>query len=424
MRKMSLLVGMGLCLIVMLVAQEQWIARGGPRFRVITNTPNDDLAPVWSPDGQRIAFVGHHEGNPEVYVLELASGAITNVSNSPLDDYAPLWSPDGQSIAFLRRENTRPYNLGVVEVATGAAVELFMGNSPRPYVWHGQQLVYETTPAFVYCPVVYTVPSHQSQQLSCSKMNIISFSPDGYWIVRLRAQPNTWELIDTESGEVHPSPTFADPDEGLANLWGLIWSPDSRRIAYASVLDTYRGMFRIDLYDLAADTTTLIFEAPLPDLWSFLFGGWSTAGQLAWAITRYPSGSDGQTEFYVMDPPLTSLSQARLVKTLDHTIYRLNWSPAGRYLGFSTYAGAYVLDSVTGTLYNYVYDAYLPDIRWSPDGRYFVVGTTVAELRTGRIAAFGRDVIWSPDGTQMVTSCGKVFETNLCLVGFSDTPLD
>jgi dipeptidyl aminopeptidase/acylaminoacyl peptidase len=420
MRKMSILIGMGLCLIAVVFVQDQWMARGGPRFTVITHTPSDDLNPVWSPDGQRIAFVGHDEGNPEVYVLELSSGTITNVSNSPLDDYAPLWSPDGQYIAFRRRENAMPYKLAVVEVATGAEVELFMGDSPRPYVWHGQQLVYETTPSFVYCPVVYTVPSRQSQQLTCDPMPITAISPDGHWIIRLNAGMTAWELIDTESGKVRPSPPLADPNEELVNIWDVVWSPDSRTIAYVSdafVIDSYEEVLRIDLYDLAADTTTFIFELPIPDLPNLLIGGWSPEGQLAWAVTHYPTSNpsfNGQTEFYVVD--LTSPSQVRLVKTLDHMIYRLNWSPAGRYLGFSTYAGGYVLDSSTGTLYNYVYDAYMPDIRWSTDGRYFVTGTTVAELRTGRIAVFEREVVWSPDGTQWVIPCGKRLETNLCLI--------
>ncbi len=52
----------------------------------------DDL-PVWSPDGAWLAFVSHRDGNMEVYVLDLSSGAQWNISRHTHRDYAPAWAP-------------------------------------------------------------------------------------------------------------------------------------------------------------------------------------------------------------------------------------------------------------------------------------------------------------------------------------------
>jgi Tol biopolymer transport system component len=74
---------------------------------ILTTTSRDDLNPRWSPDGTKIAFVGHHEGNPDVYVLDVSTHAVTNLSHSPFDDYNPIWSPDGQYLVFFHRQ--QPY---------------------------------------------------------------------------------------------------------------------------------------------------------------------------------------------------------------------------------------------------------------------------------------------------------------------------
>ena len=58
-------------------------------------------APSWSPDGRRIAFYGNRNGQFAIFVYDLESGQITNLTNDAVYDGAPTFSPDGKSIAFL-----------------------------------------------------------------------------------------------------------------------------------------------------------------------------------------------------------------------------------------------------------------------------------------------------------------------------------
>jgi tricorn protease-like protein len=71
----------------------------GRDFR-LTNDPAADLAPVWSPDGSRIAFESLRDGNSEIYVMDADGSNQTNLSRREADDHAPSWSPDGSLIAF------------------------------------------------------------------------------------------------------------------------------------------------------------------------------------------------------------------------------------------------------------------------------------------------------------------------------------
>jgi len=62
--------------------------------------------PVFSPDGDRIAFVRHNRTNPanrditEIWIAPATGGAPVRVADARGDQWAPTWSPDGNWIAF------------------------------------------------------------------------------------------------------------------------------------------------------------------------------------------------------------------------------------------------------------------------------------------------------------------------------------
>lgn len=67
----------------------------------LTDDPADDFAPAWSPGGNRIAFVSERDGNGEIYTMRADGTAEKNLSNSP-DSYDsnPDWSPNAARLVF------------------------------------------------------------------------------------------------------------------------------------------------------------------------------------------------------------------------------------------------------------------------------------------------------------------------------------
>lgn len=78
--------------------------------------------PAVSPDGRRIAF----SARGWLWVLDVASGRARRVTDGPEMDFRPAWSPDGARLAFVR-DDTRDTRIVIRTIASGEEVTL---NSP------------------------------------------------------------------------------------------------------------------------------------------------------------------------------------------------------------------------------------------------------------------------------------------------------
>jgi len=65
----------------------------GANLTNLTNNPNRDIRPCWSPYGTEIAFQSNRDGNWEIYVANLDGTRQTNVTNSQADDTYPVCCP-------------------------------------------------------------------------------------------------------------------------------------------------------------------------------------------------------------------------------------------------------------------------------------------------------------------------------------------
>lgn len=66
----------------------------------MTSFPGMNNAPVWSPDDKKLALVLSRLGNPNIYTLDVATKQLTQVTHHFAIDNEPAWMPDGKSIVF------------------------------------------------------------------------------------------------------------------------------------------------------------------------------------------------------------------------------------------------------------------------------------------------------------------------------------
>lgn len=77
----------------------------------------DDLTPRFSPDGRRIAFVSDRSSAPgeyetwksDIWVVSAAGGEPERLTSNPFVDDGPEWSPDGRRIAWLGHPTEAEY---------------------------------------------------------------------------------------------------------------------------------------------------------------------------------------------------------------------------------------------------------------------------------------------------------------------------
>ena len=110
------------------------VERSGGTAKRLTNTPNDETSPVFSPEGRRIAFSQMNGNDWDIYVAQAdGSGTPTRITMMPEDDVVTGWSPDGREVIFetTRDEETltRLYKTSADRLALASALPLHQSYS-------------------------------------------------------------------------------------------------------------------------------------------------------------------------------------------------------------------------------------------------------------------------------------------------------
>ena len=175
----------------------------GDNLQRLTSNKNLDLFPTWSPDGSQLAFHSNRNGNYDLYIVNIESETLRQLTNDPGSEAAPSWSPDGTRLAFAAdyRGNSDIYIFDLSNATIKNLVEL-PGIEGEP-VWSpdGKRIAFASEKDGDYEIFVIDVDGDNLLQLTSNAVNDGSptWSPDGSKIIYESWQGNQIEIYIMEA---------------------------------------------------------------------------------------------------------------------------------------------------------------------------------------------------------------------------------
>lgn len=218
----------------------------------LTNQPGTEFFPTFTPDGKSFVYASSQNGNMDLFEQRIGGKNATLLTpNTPSDESQPVFSPNGERIAF--RSNREPAGVYVME-PKGENARLVMESCHNPS-WSndGKEIVCSTVgtgipatrnpkPSSLWIASVET----GAKRLLCENDAMQpSWSPSGariaFWFMPPSVGRSDIATISSSGGEIEIITRDASTN------WNPVWSPDGKFLYFASDRSGSMGFWRVPI---------------------------------------------------------------------------------------------------------------------------------------------------------------------------------
>lgn len=165
----------------------------------LTSDDADDAFPVFSPDGNKIAFCSTRAGNWDIYLMDADGKNVVQITNSPMQEIHPSFSPDGTRLVYCAMsKRSGQWELWTVNLLSAEKRMIGWGLFPS---WS---------------------PARDKDQIAFQKARARGSRWFSLW---------TLELTDGEAGRITEVAVSAN-----AAIVSPSWSPDGKQISFATIV--------------------------------------------------------------------------------------------------------------------------------------------------------------------------------------------
>ncbi len=423
--------------IVFTYAGDLWtVPREGGDARRLTTGAGIETRPVFSPDGQWIAFSGQYDGNWDVYVVPAGGGVPKRITWHPGADRVEGWTPDGKRVLF-RSGRQSPYGAGQLFTLPAAGGGL-PAALPLPRAEQGS--FSPDGDRLAYVPH-WNRPGSLTAYISWKRYRGGRTSP--IWIARL--SDSSVEPIPRESSNdsdplwIGDRVYFLSDRNGPTSLFA--YEPASRKVSQilrsdADIVSASAGprgivfdrMGEIHLLDLAGGTAKPVEVRVQGDI-TAVRPYYAKAADRIVSAALSPNGK--RVAFEARGEILTVPAEKGDIRNLTHSPGAADrfpaWSPDGKRIAwFSDASGEYALHVADALGAGDVKEISLGDppsffynTKWSPDGKKIAytdkrLNVWYVEVDKGKPVRVDTDtyespylaleVAWSPDSRWLAYS--------------------
>jgi len=212
-------------------------ADGSARRDLTPRSHGTESSPVWSADGQRIAFV-----REETVLFGLTRSAVMTITPDGSNErnvtgwlysghYAsPSWSPDGRQLVYEKAyHGSRQLIIKDTMTSKGRTLTTLTDDVDSHVSWSpaGNKILYSDSQNEVY--TIWTDGSHRTV-ISDGDSYDAAWSPDGKQIAFLEDKNGDEISISGEDGSVTQLPIRK---ESYSRLATPVWSPDGKKMVFA-----------------------------------------------------------------------------------------------------------------------------------------------------------------------------------------------
>ena len=193
--------------------------------KCIANYPGLNSSAAFSPDARAVALILSKDGNPDLYIKDLAGGALTRLTSTRrAAEASPAWSPDGRQIVFVSDRSGTP-QLYVMDRSGGKPRRLTSRGSQNvdPDWGANGYIAYCSYIGRIYQVFVMNPATMEFKQVTREDANYEdpSWAPDGRHIVCTRTvnYRSRIFMIDTLGGSLIPLLPESERGDWVAPNW-------------------------------------------------------------------------------------------------------------------------------------------------------------------------------------------------------------